>query len=498
MARTAGGAGRCSQDRSGLATIALRRPHNPRLWCSLSHLADGLTQRWPLRSRRVGILFSRRGDIRAWAWPVRAAVRRRRSHGGEARCGVGVALTEFMAQPASPSTVPSSKRATIKAGQPRNANALIACSLTRRIAGSRENNYRRPPAAAGRQRRGDRGDRLIVGLRRRQQIVAMAHEQAIFRRPHVGGNPTAGPGRDSSASDRAPAADLDHRPMARSGRPPQRSSRCRYAGNASWTASKPPRSRMDGPGPLLAHDSTYAHRAHVVPTSVVDKTVRARQAAVTDRRRWCGRGTRTPTGLSALRIFVPATAFAALACRADAEGASLWSGLSLHRAPAEPEVRCCPSSLYTFPSRARARAWLGIAIKVSPSLGSSASGVSPGALKSPQVRCVYRFRHARVTELLYRWEPSGGYSIFQAGQHLDSQNSHAASARIRRNDENSKRKIEEVAERVRPAPRGQWRVLVRRVRWHHRGPAPDQGPMDANTSGHDDLPRCHGIAAASR
>ena len=37
-------------------------------------------------------------------------------------------------------------------------------------------------------------------------------------------------------------------------------------------------------------------------------------------------------------------------------GASLWSGLSLHRGRS---FRCCPSSLYTFP---RERAWLGIAI----------------------------------------------------------------------------------------------------------------------------------------
>lgn len=32
-----------------------------------------------------------------------------------------------------------------------------------------------------------------------------------------------------------------------------------------------------------------------------------------------------------------------------------WSGLSLHRAPAMPAVRCCPSSLYTFPARGLAR-----------------------------------------------------------------------------------------------------------------------------------------------
>jgi hypothetical protein len=58
------------------------------------------------------------------------------------------------------------------------------------------------------------------------------------------------------------------------------------------------------------------------------------------------------------------------------------------------EGRCCPSSLYTFPVRAGpsvascrgpAHRGLGSGLpcdKVSPSLGSSASGVSPGALKS--------------------------------------------------------------------------------------------------------------------
>ncbi len=43
------------------------------------------------------------------------------------------------------------------------------------------------------------------------------------------------------------------------------------------------------------------------------------------------------------------------------------------------------------------RAWLGIAMsQVSPNLGSSASPVSRRALKLAQVRCVCRFRHARM------------------------------------------------------------------------------------------------------
>jgi hypothetical protein len=42
-------------------------------------------------------------------------------------------------------------------------------------------------------------------------------------------------------------------------------------------------------------------------------------------------------------------------------------------------LRCCPSSLYTFP---RSRAWLGIAtLEVPPNLSSSASSVSQRALK---------------------------------------------------------------------------------------------------------------------
>ena len=41
--------------------------------------------------------------------------------------------------------------------------------------------------------------------------------------------------------------------------------------------------------------------------------------------------------------------------------------------------RCCPSSLYTFPEVLRA--WLGIAIQVSPTLSSSTPPVSRRALK---------------------------------------------------------------------------------------------------------------------
>src|SRR5437879_5957702 len=44
----------------------------------------------------------------------------------------------------------------------------------------------------------------------------------------------------------------------------------------------------------------------------------------------------------------------------------LRSGLSLHPPPVDPGLRCCPSSLYTFPAGVLVRAWLGIAISGFP------------------------------------------------------------------------------------------------------------------------------------
>ena len=72
----------------------------------------------------------------------------------------------------------------------------------------------------------------------------------------------------------------------------------------------------------------------------------------------------------------PSTAFAAPAFLPQ----GLGSGLSLHR-PGIPGLRCCPSSLYTFPA-VSGRAWLGIAmLQGSPILSSSAPPVSRRALK---------------------------------------------------------------------------------------------------------------------
>jgi hypothetical protein len=67
----------------------------------------------------------------------------------------------------------------------------------------------------------------------------------------------------------------------------------------------------------------------------------------------------------------------------------LWSGLSLHPAPPVAEVRCCPSSLYTFPpGPGPLGLGSGLPAKVSPSLGSSASRVSRGSTQSRAFKSV--------------------------------------------------------------------------------------------------------------
>lgn len=49
---------------------------------------------------------------------------------------------------------------------------------------------------------------------------------------------------------------------------------------------------------------------------------------------------------------MPSTAFAARMLRLSARTPSLRSGLYLHPLPEGPGLRCCPSSLYTFPNGA--------------------------------------------------------------------------------------------------------------------------------------------------
>ena len=59
-----------------------------------------------------------------------------------------------------------------------------------------------------------------------------------------------------------------------------------------------------------------------------------------------------------------------------ASASGLRSGLSLHPPPEDPELRCCPSSLYTFPVGVSSGLGSGLPFKVSPNLSSSTSPVS--------------------------------------------------------------------------------------------------------------------------
>ena len=89
-----------------------------------------------------------------------------------------------------------------------------------------------------------------------------------------------------------------------------------------------------------------------------------------DSKWWCGRGDSNPHRPCGPTDFLTSYGFRRPRPPREAEGTSLWSGLSLHRAPIEPEVRCCPSSLYTFLSGLAApRAWLGIASQGFPEFG---------------------------------------------------------------------------------------------------------------------------------
>src|SRR5436190_11329541 len=113
------------------------------------------------------------------------------------------------------------------------------------------------------------------------------------------------------------------------------------------------------------------------------------------RKTWCGRrelnphGPFKPCGFSCrLRLSPPG-------CR-NASASRLRSGLSLHPPPEEPELRCCPSSLYTFPVRASSGLGSGLPFEVSPNLSSSASPVSRRALKFSLSPLRMPFRHARA------------------------------------------------------------------------------------------------------
>ena len=67
---------------------------------------------------------------------------------------------------------------------------------------------------------------------------------------------------------------------------------------------------------------------------------------------WCGRRETNPhRPFEPCGFSLPSTAFAARVPRFTEPSASgLRSGLSLHPLPDDPGLRCCPSSLYTFPA----------------------------------------------------------------------------------------------------------------------------------------------------
>jgi len=99
-------------------------------------------------------------------------------------------------------------------------------------------------------------------------------------------------------------------------------------------------------------------------------------------KQWCGRRDSNPHELLAQRIFVPSTAFAALTQNVIL-APGLGSGLSLHPPPKDAGLRCCPSSLYTFPDCSMSsRLGSGLPFQVSPNLGSSASPVSQASTQS--------------------------------------------------------------------------------------------------------------------
>ena len=63
------------------------------------------------------------------------------------------------------------------------------------------------------------------------------------------------------------------------------------------------------------------------------------------------------------------------------------------------EVRRCPSSLYTFPVLAFGLGLgSGLPFEGFPEFGQFCTASFPAGTQSLQVRCVYQFRHARVTD----------------------------------------------------------------------------------------------------
>jgi hypothetical protein len=92
---------------------------------------------------------------------------------------------------------------------------------------------------------------------------------------------------------------------------------------------------------------------------------------------------------------VPAAAFAARMRRRRAcVRFVVWTIPS--PSPGAPGLRCCPSSLYTFPAGISVRAWLGIAISGFPEFEQFCIAGFPASTQVALSPLRMPFRHARV------------------------------------------------------------------------------------------------------
>jgi hypothetical protein len=117
-------------------------------------------------------------------------------------------------------------------------------------------------------------------------------------------------------------------------------------------------------------------------------------AGARNNKNWCGRWESNPHGPCSPADFHAVYGFRRLGADACEPAPSLRSGLSLHHPPQATEIRCRPSSLYTFLNCFRLGS--GSPFQVSPTLGSSAPPVSRRALKFSLSPLRMPFRHARV------------------------------------------------------------------------------------------------------
>ena len=115
---------------------------------------------------------------------------------------------------------------------------------------------------------------------------------------------------------------------------------------------------------------------------------------------WCGRGDLNPHRPCGPADFHAGCGFRRPDTGAVALASGLRSGLSLHPTPLLLGLRCCPSSLYTFPANISVRAWLGIAIAGFPEFGQFCIAGFPACTQVALSPLRMPFRHARVASRL--------------------------------------------------------------------------------------------------